>query len=593
MIPAEGRLEALRGALQELGLQGFLIPQADGYNSEYVSPHDRRLAWATGFEGSTGFSIVLSGRAAIFVDGRYTEEAHQEVSKALFDILAPEDISSWSQEHVRSGYKIGFDARLFTRAQAERWRARCSDVGATLVAVDSNPIDLLWTDQSPAPASMVQLHPLRYSGVSAFEKIHNIQKVINEKAIEALILCDAESVAWLFNIRGRDLPMTPVIRAYASIPSAGFPTLWVEPSRVSSEVLEALFAEEIQVRPPEDMIEALSSLKIIGVTPEEIPEALYTALQKQGATLIAETNPCILPKACKNIVEQDGARAAHVRDGVALVQFLRWLEKHGHEQDELTAAAYLDALRARQDLYVSPSFDTISAIGPNAALPHYHSKPASNLSFKAPCIYLVDSGGQYLDGTTDVTRTIAYGAPTALQKDRFTRVLKGHIAIATARFPAGTTGAQLDTLARLPLWQVGLDYAHGTGHGVGSFLNVHEGPQRISKFGTGAAFAPGMIVSNEPGYYEVGAYGIRIESLLLVVRDGTDLHGQEMLAFETLTLAPIDGALIDKNLLTHQEWTWLQDYHTHVAATLRPHLSPEEQVWLQAQVAFYQLPLPA
>ncbi len=579
------RLTDLRGLLKEWGGDGFLIPRTDAYQGEYVAPCDERLAWLTGFTGSAGMAIVLEKKAALFVDGRYTLQALNQVDTDHYEICSLVDYPpcTWAKEHLEQGQKIFYDPWLHTLNDKMRAQKVCEAVGAAFVCAPQNLIDKLWMDRPPAPVNPVRIHDLTYSGVSSEEKRKLVAKTLQEKRADAAILSTLESIAWLLNIRGSDVPHTPVAQGFSVIWADTSVDLFMNPSKISSDV-KAHLGNQVRLHDPTFLEAWLSNLKdtIILIDPALTPLALLQKLEK--CHLIHGVDPCALPKAIKNPTEAEGAAQAHIQDGVAVTRFLAWLSKNALNGTltEMEAAEKLLSFRKQAPLFMDMSFDTISGAGPHGAIVHYHATPETNRALDMNSIYLVDSGGQYLNGTTDVTRTVAIGAPTLEQKDRFTRVLKGHIAIATTLFPVGTTGSQLDPLARHALWQVGLDYDHGTGHGVGSYLNVHEGPQRISKSPSTVALQPGMIVSNEPGYYKTNAYGIRIESLVIVVEKGIPEGGERpLLGFETLTQVPIDRTLIDVGMLTPQERTWLNAYHAHVRETLLPFLNAEDNAWLK------------
>jgi Xaa-Pro aminopeptidase len=578
------RLADLRRLLSEWGGDGFLIPRTDAYQGEYVAPCDERLAWLTGFTGSAGMAIVLKEKAALFVDGRYTLQAKNQVNLAHYEICSLVDYPpcAWARRHLAEGQKIFYDPWLHTLNDQTHAQKVCEAVGASFISAPQNPIDKLWTDRPSAPLSPILAHEIRYAGVSSEEKRKHIAKILQEKRADGAILTPPESIAWLLNIRGNDVPHTPVAQGFAVIWADASVDLFMNLAKISPD-MKTYLGNEVRLADPGSLEEWLGNLKdtTLLIDPALIPLALLNQLE--NCRLIKSADPCALPKALKNPVEAMGARQAHIQDGIAVTRFLAWLSRAAltNAITEMDAAEKLLSFR-KQNSLLDTSFDTISGAGPNGAIIHYKASPETNRILEPNSIYLFDSGGQYLTGTTDVTRTIAIGMPTAEQKDRFTRVLKGHIAIATALFPVGTTGSQLDPLARHALWQAGLDYDHGTGHGVGSYLNVHEGPQRISKNPSPIALQPGMIVSNEPGYYKTNAYGIRIESLVIVVEKGIPQGGERaLLGFETLTQAPIDTSLVEGGMLTPQERAWLNAYHTQVRETLLPHLSAEEGAWLK------------
>ena len=586
------RVARLRGALRGSGLSGFIVPHADEHQSEYLPPSAERLAWLTGFTGSAGAAIVLADKAAIFVDGRYTLQARNQVDPAAFqhEHLIDRPPAKWLAAHLKKSDRIGYDPWLLTVAEVRRYAEACRAAEAELVPVAENPIDRLWTDRPPPPQGQVSLHPVAFAGEEAAAKIARLQSGLAEKKVDAAVLTQADSIAWLFNIRGSDVTHNPVVLAFALLPVTGKPELFIDGQKLSNSVRTTL-AELADLRQPAALPGALADLgrrkaKVL-IDPQSANDAVAGALREAGGVLVEGTDPVVLPRARKNATEIDGTRRAHVRDGAAMVRFLAWLDREAPtgRYDEIAVADKLRDFRAETaqrdgSELVDLSFDTISGAGANGAIIHYRVTPETARKLTAGELYLIDSGGQYRDGTTDITRTVAIGSVTPEMRDRFTRVLKGHIAIAVARFPAGTTGAQLDSLARTALWQAGLDYDHGTGHGVGSFLSVHEGPERISKLGS-APLEPGMILSNEPGYYRIGAYGIRIENLLLVLPPAKIAGGDsEMLGFETLSLAPIDRRLVEPSLMTSDEIRWLDAYHARLPQALGRLLDDGERTWL-------------
>lgn len=582
------RLAALRAELSRRGLAGFVIPRADEHQGEYVPRRAERLAWISGFTGSAGLAVVLRDQAAIFVDGRYTLQVRAEVSPALFAYkhLLDDPLEDWAAAHLTAGDRLGYDPWLHTVGWVEKMRTVLGRTGIELLPCPDNPVDAIWTDQPPPPLAPVVPHDLRYAGRSAADKRAELADALRSAGDRAAVLTQPDSIAWLLNIRGGDVPHTPLPLSFAILYDDGHVDLFIDRRKLAPG-LDGHLGNAVAIRDPEDFGPALDAYGKSGervrVDAATAAAWVFDRLHLAGARVKREADPCVLPKACKNQVELDGARAAHRRDGLALARFLAWLETAGPtgEVTEIAAAEKLWHLRRQGALFRDLSFETISGAGPNAAIVHYRVSPATNRRLEPGSLYLIDSGAQYLDGTTDVTRTVAIGTPTPEMRERFTRVLKGHIALATARFPQGTTGSQLDALARQFLWAVGLDYDHGTGHGVGSYLGVHEGPQRISKLPNSVALRPGMIVSNEPGYYKAGAYGIRIENLV-AVRPCTELPAAErpMLAFETLTLVPIDRALIEPALLRPEEIAWLDAYHARVRATLLPLLEADTAAWL-------------
>ena len=580
------RLAALRAQMAALKLDGFLVPRADAHQGEYVPLRAQRLAWLTGFAGSAGLAAVLTSKAAIFVDGRYTLQVRDQVDVTLFDpqSLGEPTPSEWLADNAPEGARIGFDPWLHTPDQIERMAGVLQRKKSVLVAVDANLVDLAWSDQPPEPLGPVRVHPAAFAGKEAADKRTEIAAEIKRQGADATVLTAPDSIAWLLNLRGTDVNRTPLPLSFAVVRADATIDLFINPDKLTEPARLSL-GNSVSVTPMEGFGSALDQFGAgrVLLDASQVSQAVFSRLQAAGATVIRAADPCALPKAIKNAVELAGTRTAHRRDGVAMTRFLAWLASVPPGQtDELDASAKLEGFRREGDHFRDLSFDSISGAGSNGAIVHYRSAPETNKTLEAGTLYLIDSGAQYLDGTTDITRTVAIGTPTTEHRDRFTRVLKGHIALATARFPAGTTGSQLDILARLPLWQAGLDYDHGTGHGVGSFLSVHEGPQRISKAPNTVALKPGMIVSNEPGYYKTGGYGIRVENLIAVEAVSIPGAEREMLGFETLTLAPIDKSLIDLSLLTGAETQWFDGYHARVRKELEPLLEGDAKSWLIA-----------
>ncbi len=581
------RLADLRREMAKLGLDGFVVPLSDEHQGEWIPRRARRLAWLTGFTGSAGLAIVTADRAAIFVDGRYTLQVRVQVSAAAFEPrhVTEQPPVDWLAEHLPKGGKLGFDPWLHTRRGIESLAKGAERAGGELVAVAENPLDNAWSHQPPSPLAPVVPHDEKWAGEAAVDKRDRLAADLRRAGAKAAVLTQPDGIAWLLNIRGGDVPSTPLPLSFALLHDDARVDLFIDPRKVLPETATHL-GNGVAISPPDTLAGAIDALGAAGarvqLDPGSAGEWLFRRLEAAGARVATADDPCILPRACKNQVELDGARAAHVRDGAAVTKFLAWLAEAAPNGgvDELKAAAKLRTCRAADPAFRYPSFETISGAGPNSALPHYRVTPDSNRALESGEIYLVDSGGQYPDGTTDITRTVAIGPATEEMRDRFTRVLKGHIAIARCRFPEGTTGGQIDALARQALWQVGLDFDHGTGHGVGSFLSVHEGPQRISKAAGGQALKPGMILSNEPGYYQEGAFGIRIENLLAVVAALNPGGSKPMLRFETLTLAPIDLNLVDPGLLDATEIAWLNDYHDRVRSQITPLVDRQVAAWL-------------
>lgn len=581
------RVQALRAELTRRQLDGMIVPRADRQQNEYLPASEERLAWLTGFTGSAGSAIVLTDSAAVFVDGRYTVQAKDQIDGAVFAIehLSETPPEAWLERQAKAGSKIGFDPWLHTSENAERLRAACAKAGGELVALDGNPIDALWTNRPAPPSGPATLRDIKFAGESAADKLRRIRVELTKLRADTLVVSDPQNVAWAFNIRGSDVTHTPLVLAFATVARDGKATLYIDPGKANADLRAALgeLADLRDTRQLEADL-AASKDKTVLLDSASAADALTQIVKTAGGKPVRTADPITLMKAIKNNAEIAGSRAAHLRDGAALTRFLAWFDREAPTGalTEIGAVEALESFRRDTGLLKDVSFPTIAGSGPNGAIVHYRVTTASNRAIGANELFLIDSGAQYEDGTTDVTRTIAVGVPNADMRDRFTRVLKGHIAIANAVFPQGTTGAQLDPLARMALWQAGLDFDHGTGHGVGSYLSVHEGPARISKLGH-VALQPGMILSNEPGYYKTGAYGIRIENLVLVTAAPSPDGGEKPLnGFETLTLAPIDRRLIDCRLLTGKERIWVNHYHARVRDTLRPLLDADTQKWLDA-----------
>ncbi len=577
-----GRLAALRGEMSARGLDGFLVGMADQYQNEYVPPQAQRITWLTGFTGSAGMVVVLKDKAAAFTDGRYTLQIAEQVDGELYQRLHITDSppTDWIGENLAENAKLGFDGWLFTDAGVTRFRKAAEAAGGELVAVEGNPLDAVWMDQPEAPMAPVVPHELAFAGEASAAKRARLAAALRA---DAVVITAPDSIAWLLNIRGADVAHSPLPLSLAILHGDGRVDLFLDAAKRGAGLADHL-GNEVSLQPTEAFAAALDALagSSVQVDPGLTASWVFERLAAAEATIERAPDPCQLPKAIKNEVELAGARTSHGRDGAALSRFLHWLSVFAPqgETDELGAEAQLAKYRQDGEHFRDLSFPTITGSGPNGAIVHYRVSDESNRKLRPGEFYLVDSGAQYLDGTTDVTRTVAIGAVADEMRDRFTRVLKGHIAIATTRFPKGTTGAQLDVLARHSLWQAGLDFDHGTGHGVGSYLNVHEGPHSISKRQQTQDLRPGMVVSNEPGYYKTGAYGIRIENLLAVREAEITGAERDMLEFETLTLAPIDRHAIAVNLLTETEKTWLNAYHQRVYDALSPQLDDPTREWL-------------
>jgi Xaa-Pro aminopeptidase len=572
------RLSTLRQCLAALGLDGFIVPRADEHLGEYVPPCAERLAWISGFTGSAGLAIVLAGEAAIFSDGRYTLQLAQETDPALWQRFHSQETKpeAWLRARAAGG-RIGYDPWLISPEGLQRF------TGVELVPVAKNPIDDIWADRPAPPMTPAMPHPECYAGESSAAKRARLAATLRAEGQDAAILTDPAALAWLFNIRGADLEFCPVALGYALLRADATAQIFMAPAKVTPE-LRAHLGPEVTILDRAALPAALAALKgqTVRFDPASQPAWFEMTLRAAGAHIAPGPDPVALPRALKNTTEQAGARAAHRRDGVAMVKFLAWLSTASGET-ELSAAARLRAFRAEGELFRGESFPAISGAGEHGAIIHYHPTPASDRPIRPNEVYLIDSGGQYLDGTTDITRTIWTGpgpAPAAICA-HVTRVLAGHIALARAVFPTGVAGAHLDAFAREALWRAGLDYDHGTGHGVGSYLSVHEGPASISRAAKPVPLAAGMLLSNEPGYYLPGAYGIRLENLVLVQPAAFAETDKPFLCFDTITLVPFDRALIAPSLLTPEARDWLNAYHAHVRETLAPMLDAPTRLWLE------------
>ena len=586
---AAPRIAALRAVLKREGLDVFVVPRADRHQNEYVPDSDERIAYLTGFTGSAGFLIVLAETAVLFTDGRYTLQAREQTDPAIFTLINSTETSpsTWIEQNLSQGAKLGYDPWLHTAEGAERLGKACTKAGAVLVPVAENPVDSIWTDRPAPPRGPIALHDPRFAGEAAENKLTRISAEIGKQRADALVISDPHNVAWTFNIRGSDVAHTPLPLAFALVPRDGRPSLYVDGRKLSNSVRDRL-STLAELHEPDALMTDLSRLGATHATvlldQATAADALARLIANAGGKVTRVADPVSALKAVKNETEIAGARAAQARDGAAMVRFLAWFDReapHG-KLTEIAAVEALETFRRETGLLKDVSFPSISGAGPNGAIVHYRVTRRTNRPIKPGELFLIDSGGQYEDGTTDITRTIAVGTPTGEMRRRFTQVLRGHIAIARAVFPDGSTGAQLDTLARQYLWQAGVDFDHGTGHGVGSYLSVHEGPARIAKLGT-APLKRGMILSNEPGYYKEGGFGIRIENLVLVIA-APPIPGAEkpMNAFETITLAPIDRRLIDVDQMTVAEIAWLDSYHARVAETVTPLVDKDTANWLAA-----------
>ncbi|MEO9297655.1 aminopeptidase P family protein [Devosia alba] len=580
------RLAALRHAMAKAGVDAFLVPRADAHRGESVPPGDARLAYLTGFTGSAGFAIVGPDNAGLFVDSRYTLQAPTQTDTALVSVRA------WGQggygtelaDFVPKGGTLAYDPWLHTPGEVRNLTRQLAD--HCKVVPHANLVDTVWADRPGAPVSAIEFLGHNRAGQTAGDKISAIQTSLRSDKADAAVLTLPESICWLLNMRGRDVPNTPFVLGFAIVPQTGQPTLYLDPARITDELTTAL-AGVAKIASTASFTSDLAALgavdKAVLIDPASVPQAIATTLTEAGARLIEKADPVLLPKARKNEAELAGMREAHMLDGVALAKFLAWFDANAPQGEltEIGIVTALEAFRRQEESCVDASFDTISGAGPNGAIVHYRVTTKTDRTLKPGELMLLDSGAQYLSGTTDITRTLSTGSSTPEQRDRFTRVLKGMIAISTARFPQGTSGAQLDVLARQFLWQDGVTYSHGTGHGVGAYLGVHEGPIGISsRYPT--PLEEGNVLSNEPGYYKAGEYGIRIENLI-TVRASTDFP--DYLEFETLTLAPIDTRLIEPALLSPAERNWLNAYHQRVYDEIGPKLDGPVRSWLKAATA--------
>src|ERR1700759_1940702 len=590
-VALTARLAAFREDLARRKLTGFVIPRADQQQNEYGAPSEERLAWLTGFTGSAGMAVVLTKEAAVFVDGRYTLQAAKQVDgkAGSGEPLVEPPPETWLEKHLVAGDRLGFDPWLHTSAAAERLASACIKAGAELGAGESKPLDPIWPERPPPPLATVSVHGRRYSGEAEADKLTRIRLELEKLGADALVLSDSHAVAWTFNIRGADVAHTPLPLSYALVPKDGRPTVFIDHRKLSNSTRDHL-EQSADVREPDQLGPQLTALAKRGPSTalNRAPpaDALSRLIASSGGKPVRGNDPVALLKAVKNTTEIAGTRTAHQRDAVALARFLAWIDREAPKGalTEIDTVEALETFRRDTGALKDVSFPTIAGTGPNGAIVHYRVTRKSNRRIVSGDLLLIDSGAQYEDGTTDVTRTIAIGAPTSEMRDRFNRRLRGHMAIARAVFPDGTTGAQLDTLARQYLWQAGVDFEHGTGHGVGSYLSVHEGPARISKLGT-TPLKRGMILSNEPGYYKTNGFGIRIENLELVVAANIPGAEKPVNKFETLTFAPIDRRLIEKAMLSPAEIEWLNAYHARVRTEVRAHLDEADQQWLDAATA--------
>ena len=581
-------LPKLRKALSDANLDGFIIPHEDEYQNEYLPDCNERLMWVTGFTGSAGAALVLIHKAAVFVDGRYTLQVRDQVDGDLFEYksLENEGLQNWLAENTQKTQVIGYDPRLHSPNSLDALQKAAKRCGATLKSLSENPIDKAWDDRPAEPEAVLTIQPLKFAGPSHIQKRSEIGTKIGELSADIALITSPASIAWLLNIRGGDVMCTPLPLSTATITPSGQVDLFIKPSKVTPEIRSHL-GNDVTIKSDDELETTLKKLsgKTVLIDPSVTSAWYFQTLEQSGVTLIRGQDPIALPKAAKNTAEITGSFNAHKRDAVPVIKFLHWLdtEAQAGSFDEIDAAIKLESFRHETGELKDLSFESISGAGSNGAHVHYRVNKATTKRLEKGTLFLIDSGGQYQDGTTDITRTVPIGKPTVEMRERFTLVLKGHIALALVRFPKGTTGSNLDVLARHALWQYGLDYDHGTGHGVGVYLGVHEGPQRISKAPNTVALQPGMIVSNEPGYYKEGGYGIRIENLQYV-SEPQDIKGGErpMMGFETLTLAPINLDLIEISMLTQTERDYVNSYHKRVWTEIGPSVSGEVKDWLQS-----------
>ena len=588
--PEQGppRLAALRSQMRAEGLDGFLVPRADAHQGEYVAPRDERLAWLTGFTGSAGFCAALLDCAGVFIDGRYRVQVKSEIALAHFTPVNLPDVelADWLREALDAGGKVGFDAWLHTAEAIEKLREALAGSRIELVAT-GNPIDRIWDDRPQPPRGKITAYPVEYAGQSSADKRNNLAADMRTARQAAAIITRPDCIAWLLNVRGSDIARNPVPHSFLILRNDATACLFAESEKTAG--LAAHLGPDINLADPDAFVAALAALQgPVGVDKASAPLKISEILATAGIEIGYGQDPCILPKARKNAVEIAGTVAAHLRDAAAMVEFLAWLDaaKEKPGLSEIDIVEKLEGFRHATNALLDISFETICGSGPNGALPHYRVSEASNRTVQPGDLIVIDSGGQYIDGTTDITRTVCVGTPGEDERAAFTRVLQGMIAISNARWPKGLCGRDLDPLARQYLWAAGQDYDHGTGHGVGTYLSVHEGPQAISRRAK-VALEPGMILSNEPGYYRAGSFGIRTENLL-VVREAPPLKGadaRDMLCFQTLTFVPIGRRLIGVNMLTADQLAWINAYHAEVLDKIAPRVGRKARQWLTLATA--------
>ncbi|MBR1945410.1 MAG: aminopeptidase P family protein [Alphaproteobacteria bacterium] len=587
------KLTALREWMLANGFFGLSVPMTDEYQGEYIAKSARRLEWLTGFTGSAGEAVILLDRAFLFVDGRYILQAQKETNPDQITVIQTPNARAgdWLFAALPNGARIGYDSWLHTPDEIKRMASACAKNGAKIVPLPYNPIDLLWTDKPQNETQWAVFLPETYTGLDSTSKIADVTATLGIDQDDALVLTSPESICWLLNVRGRDIPYIPVVQSFAVLYKNGTLDWFVNPEKIKDHV-RAQLSPLVEIKDPELMAVTLDALGIqkarVQLDMALSPAWIYERLSAAGAVVHSKEDPCLIRKACKNTIERNGAVNAHIKDGIAMCRFLAWFDKEAPKGKltEMDAVRKIAEFREDNPLYRGESFATIAASGKNAAYIHYHTSEKNNPTIKKNAMFLIDTGAQYLDGTTDITRTVAVGEVSALEKKRYTQVLKGHIAIAVIAFPEGTTGSQLDILARQFLWRDGVDYAHGTGHGIGSYLSVHEGPQRIARGNNRIALMPGMLISNEPGYYKADAFGIRLENVVMVEplppAEGSEI---KILGLSTLSLAPFDRRLIDKTQLTPREKAWVDGYHARIRRIISPFVDQQTSDWLAESCA--------
>jgi Xaa-Pro aminopeptidase len=587
------RLVAVRDRLAKLAVDGFVVPQSDEHQGEFVPPRNQRLAWLTGFTGSAGMAVITPDKAWLFVDGRYIEQAKRQVDAATIEVRHFQKPPTWQflAGALSPASRLGYDPALHSVAEIERVQNELAKARIELVAVDDNPIDALWSDRPTAAFSPLVAHPIALSGRSLLDKINDVAAELAAKQIDATVLNQLDSIAWLYNVRGGDVANTPVAECFAVAYADGHSDLFIEGEKITPAAREHL-GNHVTVRRIVEFDDALRDLGrqrlTVGVDPARVTNRIRSRITAAGGTVQPLEDPTAAKRIRKNDVEIANIKEAMVRDGVCMARFLRWLQSRPADAlpDELEIVAALEEFRAADPTYRGPSFPSIVGIGGNGAVVHYHPATKTNRRLEPGVLVLIDSGGQFLTGTTDITRTLVHSEPSAVHRTIYTTVLKGHIALACTRFPKGAVGGQLDAIARAALWRIGINYDHGTGHGIGAFLGVHEGPVRIAP-GATLPLDTGMVMSNEPGAYLTEKFGIRLENSVLVVASGAGQAEDAYLEFETLSLAPFDRQLIDVALLTAPELKWLNAYHALVRQLVGAQLAGEDAAWLHRATTAY------